>query len=757
MDKEIKDLRTTYNDLYFKTKTAYVDLALANKGNAYILYYLNDTAMKVETLDDFQKEMAGIMQNKLKELYKRFETHPNATAEEYLSGLIGELESSLEVIKNLISTTQRDQVIELMAGYLVQFAVSKFVKSYSRAYSRITSVPKDFYNTRLWAAMFSADPEDAEIMLDPHNLRFEEVMSKYGVPDSEKVTLKQKFKCVPKVFKQILSNAKGHFKNLGTSFKKWKRIQSWQGFRGKLMHSLKRPKEKMTHIKNLVTSSSYRQYFVHNYQLSWSGKIVKGLGALGDIIGIAVQNLEWKKVADEVHKARGKFEEYRNKLKKEKDAEEDRLDKIAPEWDGVIATFKEFSQSFQSFIDNATQFTEFNDVLGLPKLPVDVSSPFFKIDFNSIDKNNIGSAQESIKQFLIKTNHDLSLLADKMYARIILYKKVEKKSAAEESVQDISDSVHDSYEDSKSQTIRSYGKELSKKDIVCTISRYLKSDTFYDFYPLEPFRPRCDVNTTTFESFETHARFLRHEQVLINVVSNYKGNSMSGLLTLIKAAYSNSDNDDLREFGRRITEHQVLCAVSKKFPSRTEFDFISLDPFRPDCSAVSKEEFARYKMKADRLRNRQTLNNIVSNYNGDSLSDLLGRVQDAYRNSENDNIRNFGRRITEQQIICAVSQFFPSKLKFDFISLRSFRPDCSSVSKSEFELMKSRAEKTKGASDDVDSVLSICEGYNLCPCPEKIAANNGITKSDAIDLIKALRPNMSEYCGTSGCQCIALK
>ena len=757
MDKEIKDLRTTYNDLYFKTKTAYVNLALANTENAYIMYYLNDTAMKVETLDVFQKKIADIMQKKLQELYKRFETHPNATAGEYLSGLTGELESSLEDVKNLISKTQRSQIIEITAGYLVAFAVSKFTKSYSRAYSQITSVPKDFYNTRLWAAMFSADPEDAKIMLDPHNLRFQEVMSKYGVPDSEKVTLKQKFKCVPKVFKQILSNAKGHFKNLGTSFKKWKRIQSWQGFRGKLMHSLKRPKEKMTHIKNLVTSSSYRQYFVHNYQLSWSGKIVKGLGALGDIIGIAVQNQQWKTVADEVHKARGKFEEYRNKLKKEKDAEKDRLDKIAPVWDVVISTFKNFSQSFQPLIDNATKFSEFNDVLGLPKLPVDVSSPFFKIDYNSIDKNNIGSAQESIKQFLIKTNHDLSLLADKMYARIILYEKVEKKSAAEESVQDISDSVHDSYEVSKSQTIRSYGKELSKKDIVCTISRYLKSDTIYDFYPLEPFRPRCDVNSTTFESFETHARFLRHEQVLINVVSNYKGNSMSGLLTLIKAAYSNSDNDDLREFGRRITEHQVLCAVSKKFPSRTEFDFISLDPFRPDCSAVSMEDFARYKMKADRLRNRQTLNDIVSNYNGDSLSDLLGRVQDAYRNSENDNIRNFGRRITEQQIICAASQFFPSKLKFDFISLSSFRPDCSSVSKSEFELMKSRAEKTRAASDDVDSVLSICEGYHYCPCPEKIAANNGITKSDAIDLIKALRPNMSEYCGTTGCQCIALK
>ena len=642
-------------------KKSYLALRTANIDNAYIMYYINETIKAVQSLDEYQEAISQALEIELNELYKRFEANPNST--EYLSSLIGELEYSLSDIRNLIDSTRKNQIVGLVVQYLVEFSISKFVNAYSRAYSQVTALPEDIYSTTVWTAMFTADATDAGIMLDPNHPRFDEVMAKHGVPTKAQVTLKQKFKDTPKVFKQMWTNMKNKFENIGTSLKKWKRIRNWKGFKGKLKHSLKGSTQKVTNVKKFVTSSSSRKYFVKNFKLSWSQGGMMAVGIIGDAVNIAIQTIEWKTVADEMTKARVKYEEYRDNLTQELATITAQTAEIAEHWPEIIDTFKHLSLSFKSLIDNATEFTEFNDVLGVPKLPVDVTSPLFSLDFNAVTKSNLKSAQAAVMGFMRGVDNDMTGVVDQMRARSILYENVQKMTDDEGSVQEMLDASQNIYKFSSSQTVKDYGKVLSKKDIVCTVSQLRRTKTIYDFYQLEPFRPRCDVSATTFTRYDTEARLLRRDQLLTSTVSHYKGNSLSTLLDLVHAAYRSSSDVDLR---------------------------------------------------------------------------------------------NYGKTITDQQVMCSVSKVFPSKLKFDFISLGPLRPDCSSVTAADFRNMKNAALTVRAASAAVGAALTMCTQFNFCPCPASIAQMNNISESDVIDLIRTLRPNQSQYCGTTGCECVML-
>ena len=662
LDKEIKGLRKVYDEKYLINKKAYLDLRTANIDNAYIMYYINETIQAVQSLEDYQEAISKALEVELNELYKRFQANPNST--EYLSSLIGELEYSLSDVRNLVDSTRKNQIVGLVVQYLVEFSISRFVKAYSRAYSQITLLPEDIYSTSIWTAMFSADSTDAGIILDPNHPRFEEVMAKHGVSFKEQLTLKQKFKYTPKVFKQMWTNMKDHFKDIGTSLKKWKRIRNWQGFKGKLKHSLTGPTQKVTNVKKFVTSSSNRKFFVQNYKLSWSQGGMMALGIIGDAVQIAVQTHEWKTVADEMKKARKEYEEYRDNLKEELTNITAQTAEIAKHWPEVIDTFKNLSLSFKSLIDNATEYTEFNDVLGLPKLPFDVTSPLFSLDFNAVTKANLNSAQSAVIGFMRGVDNDMTRVVDQMHARSTLYENVQTMTADEKSVQDILDSSQNIYKFSPSQTVKDYGKALSKKDIVCTVSQLRTLRSVYDFYQLEPFRPRCDVNVSAFTTIDTEAELQRRDQLLTATVSHYDGNSLSTLLDLVHATY---------------------------------------------------------------------------------------------RSSTDVNLRNYGTTITDQQVMCSVSKVYPTQLKFDFMSLSPFRPDCSAVSAADFQNMKNSAVTVRAASNAVESALTMCTQFNFCPCPASIAQMNNISESDVIDLMRTLRPNQTQYCGTTGCACVDLK
>ena len=369
---------------------------------------------------------------------------------------------------------------------------------------------------------------------------------------------------------QIARNAKYHFKKSKSSLKGWTRVRSWQGFKGKLKQSLPGPNRKIKQARKLLSSSSYRKKFVRSHKLSGSAAFSLGLSAFAESVSMIIQHYHWKDLAGKIRQARKNHEQYRDNLKKQIVDITAQSKEMAAEWPEVINTLNESSQSFRSFINNTKRYADFNDVFGLPKLPVDASSPFFSLDFNSVTRQNISKAQEIVKQFLIGCDNDLSELTDLMFARIILYENVQKMTAKNESVQNMVDSLHRAYEFSTSQTIKDYGKSLKRQDVVCTISRYLKSDTVYDFYQLEPFRPQCDVNAT------------------------------------------------------------------------------------------------------------------------------------------------------------------------------------------EFQQMKDAAKTTREVSANVRNVLSICKKYKICPCPKMIAAENGMAESDVIEIIKILSPKMSDYCGTTGCDCIIL-
>ena len=625
------------------------------------MYYINETIQAVQTVEDYQDKINQALEIELNELYKRFEANPNST--EYLNSVVGQLEYSLSDIRKLIQDTKNNQITGLLVQYLVEFTISKFVKGYTRAYNQVAGLPEDIYSTSLWTTLFSAEPNEAGIILDPNHPRHEEIMNKNKVSADAQVTLKQKFKYTPAVFKQMLKNVRDNFKDIGTSLSKWKRIRSWEGFKGKLKHTIKGPTQKVTTVKKVMTSTPHRKFFVKNYKLSWSQGGMMAIGAIADAVSVAVDTQQWKTVADEMTKARKQYEEYRDNLKDELANITAQSAQIASYWPDIVDTFKNLSLSFKSLIDNATEYSEFNDVLGLSQLPVDVTSPLFSLDFDTVTQSTLNTAQTAVIGYMQGVDNDVSLVADEMRARSILYENVLNRTAEDQTVQDMLDSTQNIYRFSSSQTLKDFGNLLSKQDIVCTVTQLRITRSTYDFYELEPFRPRCNVSSAEFVGYDTAADLLRKQQILKDTVSNYDGDSLSVLLDLVQAAYRASADADLQRFGSSVTEQQVTCAVSKVYPDKQTFDFISLSPFRPDCSAVSSAEF---------------------------------------------------------------------------------------------QTMKSDAATTKAASTGVENALTMCELYNYCPCPAAIALTNGITETDAVALIKSLRPNLTQYCGSTGCACVIL-
>ena len=150
------------------------------------------------------------------------------------------------------------------------------------------------------------------------------------------------------------------------------------------------------------------------------------------------------------------------------------------------------------------------------------------------------------------------------------------------------------------------------------------------------------------------------------------------------------------------------------------------------------------------------MTHTVSSYNGNSLSSLLDQVHAPYRVLTDEDLQSFGNSVTDQQVVCTVSKVYPNKQKFDYICLSPFRPQCSLVSAAEFGKMKSDANAVRQASATVKGEMGTCEQFGFCQCPALIAQKIGISELDVIRLIKPLRPAMSQYCGTTGCECVML-
>ena len=655
-------MRAQYDEKYLENKISYLAVRTADTDNAYITYYINETINAVQTLEDYQELTADALEVENYALFQRYEAKHNGT--DYLASLLGELEFSLSDLKNMIQQKATSQGISLAVQYLIEFSINRFVKAFSRAYAQVTA-PENIMQDSAVSKIFAADQADAAIMLDPNHKQYAEVMAKYEVDNKAKLTFKQKFKLTPRVFKQMFTNIKDQFRSFGSGVKKWTQVRTWKGLKGKLSNSLKGPIAKMNTVGSFFTSKSTRKYYVSNYKLGWSQTGMMAIGILGDAIQIAVQTEEWNKVAEEMKKAREEYETYRDNLRNELQNITAQTQDIESLWPEITDTFKNLSLSFKSIIETGEQYEDFSDVVGLAQLPVNMTSPLFTIDFNAVTKANIQSSQAAVIGFMRSVDNDITSVADEMRARAILYENVLNMTAIEQSVKSMLDTSHNVYAFSSSETIKKFGKDLDTSDVVCSVAQLRKTKNQYDYYPLEPFRPSCDVSAADFNNYESQAAQQRQEEILINTVTDYTGNLLSSLLDLVHASYRASSDDDLRSFGATITDQQVMCKVSKTFPTEQIFDFISLTPFRPDCSAVTAADFQ--KMKTD-------------------------------------------------------------------------------------------AEAIRSASSAVESVMDTCEQFNrvFCPCPALIGEMNGLTEEIVIALIKVVRPNLTEYCGTTGCACVAL-
>ena len=513
LENEIKKMRTTYDAKYLDNKKAYLELRTANTDNAYIMFFINETLQGVHKLQEYQDLINHMFEVEHDELFKMFKNNPNSTV--YLNSVIGELEYSLSDLKKMIDATRYSQMFNLAIQYLIEFTLSRFVNSYSRAYDQV-ALPEDVKISAINRAMWEADVTEAGILLDPAHPKYQKVCAKYGVPTAEQISLKQDLKLAPKVFQQMGENFKNKATSTGTSLEKIAKSKTFKEFSGRVehkvkhvQHSLEGFKHKTSKVSKFVTDPDARKYFVKNYKLSWAEGGMMVLGAIGDAVQIFLDMKQWKEVANEMRKARNQFTDYRNKLRVELKSIDDQTRKIAKEWPEVIEVFKNLSLSFKEMIDNGTKYAEFNDVLGLPKLPVDVNSPLFSLNFSATTKANLKSAQAAVIDFVKGTDNDIRLVADRLRARTILYKNVQTMTTDKKSLHEILVSVKNIYRFMKSHTVKDFGERLKKQDIACCVSILRKTYTSYNGFQLEPFRPRCDVTTDDFWKMDAAAAAAR--------------------------------------------------------------------------------------------------------------------------------------------------------------------------------------------------------------------------------------------------------
>lgn len=103
------------------------------------------------------------------------------------------------------------------------------------------------------------------------------------------------------------------------------------------------------------------------------------------------------------------------------------------------------------------------------------------------------------------------------------------------------------------------------------------------------------------------ANTLRNENLLNDIVfktlnTNKSSPALTDLTELIKNTYFAMNNPELSSYGGGITEKDVICSIATQFPSKEEYDFMSLTPFRSDCRKVDKKTFQELKTKSETLR-----------------------------------------------------------------------------------------------------------------------------------------------------------
>lgn len=638
IERQLVSMRSEYGKLYLENKKEYLNLATTNTNNAYISYFINDTLRNIHTLQNLELKLSERLETNFPKLYEMFEASKNYTSEDYLESIIGRLEYRLSDIRSMLKNEKHNQLIGLLIQYLVEAAVNKFVSSFSEALTGVLSIENIFNGCVVQCTMKKDTVVNHKIeqklkgfklskLFAPINRIFQSLknfrktvksltLKKFGQqiqklgPKVWKLTtimaktfkamvlgpiqeLKQNFKSVSSTLKNIVNPLRRQTlkKNLRKKFADFKT-------------KLKNFKSTLFSLKKMKTSLGS---YIKTYKLETSDKVMGVIGVIADIVSQVTSAVQWKKTAEKVNNARIRYEKHHkeflkelNKVKKEKLA-------LAKSWIEVISVFKSSTLVFRTLMNNARNYTRFNDILGIPKLPIVTNNPIFTIQFQALNRINTQAAQEKVIDFLKDIDNDIIRVVDQMRARTIMYKTVLTLLENGDTVDYMFKTITDIFRFMTSDTVKHFGKTLTKKDLMCSISLLRYDLMTYDFFSLDIFRPSCDLSIKVYRQNELLASKRRNENLMkVIVIRKLKSNkspvTLTDLTESVKDAYFAEDNPEISTYGEKLTDKDVICTIATEFPSKQEYDFISLAPFRPDCGPVDDNYFQKQKTGAGILR-----------------------------------------------------------------------------------------------------------------------------------------------------------
>lgn len=736
-------MKNEFDALYRDNGKSYVDLKQAYVNNGYILYYTNETVRNVESIQELTDRLVEKISLKDFPDYAQY-FDANITSENYLNEVVGQLEYSLEYLTGTIQGTKHNLLLGIAVQYLIEAVFNKFTRAYANAYGQVTE--DIFYGSQI-QALFDPDSEF----------------------QYKKISVFKKLKLMPKVFKQMAKNVPKYFTNKWRSLKKWQRINSWKGFKGKMLHTLRKPLAKIAAVKKIVESSKAMRHGIRNFKLSWSQRITHTLGIIGDAISIYLNVNEWRKVRDEMAKAKNKYEEYKRQLTVEMGKTRIEANNLQTGWVDSSDNFISITESIRTLFADLSENLAFNGVMGLGGLPVNFVDSYLPANFKIINKGNLLSKQSIVINFLKDIDNDLTKIRDKLNAQLIMYENIETGVAENRSIVEMLQTLKNIYE-YKTGEEKTFGTLLSDKTLVCAVTVKYPEKTEYDFYSLTSLRPRCEVTGEQFSSIKAKALEKRKKAPLMSIVkaevSKTKSITVEHLLNLVKNVYLYSSDEIIKHYGDSITERDVTCAVATQFPSMSSFNSLLLAPFRPDCRSVSDLDFAdmkkavvNKKLIAEKVKVAMT---ICESWGFcPCIADIITQLE------------GNGERTSESDIKIAITTIRPGKTQYcatkcPCVNLITEQSDMSRINaqkikqdkpepvdSQETRVRKVLVEKIKGLLDTHQ-----CNNWGLCPCFRTILAffqNEEATLSEdnVKDAIKEVWPDKTQYCSL-GCQCITL-
>lgn len=579
---------------YNSARKNYLNLKIASTNNGYIEYFINQTMQAVESIEDVEERISLILESELPKLSQMSAGKANETFQQYLERTVGKLDYQLSDIKKMLQKRKRNALLGLVIEVMIRPAIKIFMKT-------IKNIKQAFS-----AAFKQVSTFDDSLFKEPVDLP-----DRFSVSQTLKRTqvknVFKKLKYAPKVIKQLFKNSfkgiRNKFNDLKTNIKG---LNSVKSFKEKMKNFFKSKIGKIVQSVKSRFTSTRDKIFKKTYKLRWTQKFYLAIGIIGNGIATGIQVKQWEKVSRDLRKAREDYEKYQSKLKNEIEIVEKELKTMENTWNGVIEVFKAITIPFKEMVENTTKYENFSDVIGLPKLQVDKSYPIFSINFDSVSKESVLSQQNDVIQFMKNSKKNITEIRNELMTKEVMYTNAFNMSKEGKTISDMYDDIKSMLRSGESETRRAIGNALTPSDVVCAVAILRYDLEEYDFFPIDAFRPRCDVNRTTFELWKRKAfdkrKFKLMRKVITEYVSGKKKESVSALLDAVHNAYYGIQNNQIATIGKDITEQDVICSVAEQFIKKFAYDFIKLDLIRPACLTVDSRQIQKLLNEAEKLR-----------------------------------------------------------------------------------------------------------------------------------------------------------